>query len=65
MQTFFKHGVIVAHHERGYELKFVTSSPSIFNNFLKITEIGLKKEFPLFTGVRRPGDWISATGNLN
>ena len=52
--NFFLHYVIVAHHERGYETKFGTSSPSgsIFNHFLKITEIGRKNDrVPLFTAV--------------
>ena len=41
---FSNPGLIVAHHERGYEPKFGTSSPSgsIFNHYLKISDFGQK-----------------------
>ena len=52
--VFYMLYITVAHHERGYETKFGTSSPlgSIFNHFLKITEIGRKNDrVALFTAV--------------
>ena len=45
-ERFYKQGLIVTHHERGYETKFGNSSPSgsIFNHYLKMSDFGQKSD---------------------